>query len=156
VHAVGGVLMAEAQQTSDATFRLFDWNRPGPDGHPRKLHIQESLKSIDWSAGPVQPVKPQPLDGLPPGIKGERLVACDYFQLDRYPLTGSFPVPYAGQLSIWLVLEGTARLKREGNNYHRDFHAGETVLIPASAHELSWQNTTDETILLGVRAAAKG
>src|SRR5690606_7579266 len=57
VHAVGGgVVMAEVQQASDATFRLHDWNRLGPDGKPRQLHIQEGLEAIDWSQGPVNPV----------------------------------------------------------------------------------------------------
>src|SRR5262249_49482861 len=47
VHAVGGgVLLAEVQQTSDATFRLFDWNRIQPDGTRRPLHIEQSLASI--------------------------------------------------------------------------------------------------------------
>ena len=60
VHAVGGgVLMAEVQQSSDATFRLFDWNRVATDGRPRELHIRQSLDSIDWSAGPTNPVSPR-------------------------------------------------------------------------------------------------
>ena len=57
VHAVGGgVLMAEVQQTSDATFRLFDWNRKDAQGKSRPLHIREALACIDWSRGPVEPV----------------------------------------------------------------------------------------------------
>src|SRR5262245_26441987 len=60
VHAVGGgVLFAEIQQTSDATFRLFDWNRRDAQGQPRKLHIQESLACIDWTRGPVTPLHVQ-------------------------------------------------------------------------------------------------
>jgi mannose-6-phosphate isomerase len=48
VHAVGGgVLMAEVQQTSDATFRLFDWNRRDAAGKARTLHIEEGLACID-------------------------------------------------------------------------------------------------------------
>src|SRR5205823_1669577 len=58
VHAVGGgVLMAEVQQTSDATFRLFDWNRRDSAGVARKLHIEEALACIDWNGGPVEPVR---------------------------------------------------------------------------------------------------
>ena len=59
VHALGaGLVVAEIQQASDTTFRLFDWNRVGPDGKPRQLHIEESLAAIDYSAGPVQPQVP--------------------------------------------------------------------------------------------------
>src|SRR5207302_4044201 len=58
VHAVGGgVLLAEIQQTSDATFRLFDWNRRDAHGKSRPLHIEESLASIHWDQGPVQPMR---------------------------------------------------------------------------------------------------
>ena len=67
VHAVGGgVLIAEVQQSSDATFRLFDWNRPGPDGKPRTLHTAEALRSIDWTAGPVSPAQGRAIPGLAP------------------------------------------------------------------------------------------
>ena len=60
VHAVGGgVLMAEVQQTSDATFRLFDWNRRDAQGRSRQLHIEEALACIDWNSGPVHPVRPE-------------------------------------------------------------------------------------------------
>src|SRR5271163_3453861 len=69
VHAVGGgVLIAEVQQTSDATFRLFDWNRRDAGGKARTLHVEEALACIDWKAGPVRPVRatgyPQPADEM--------------------------------------------------------------------------------------------
>src|SRR5262249_31265090 len=64
VHAVGGgVLMAEIQQTSDATFRLFDWNRTDAQGRGRLLHIEQALACIDWQRGPVNPTKARGLDG---------------------------------------------------------------------------------------------
>jgi mannose-6-phosphate isomerase len=138
VHAVGGgVLMAEVQQTSDATFRLFDWNRPGSDGKPRALHLRESLESINWSAGPVRPVEPVALPELPAGGHGERLVRCRYFELDRFTLDGAWALPSAGRLSLWLVLDGQAEL-RSAAGYRRALRGGETVLVPASAEALSW------------------
>src|SRR5207247_10362476 len=61
VHAIGaGVLLAEIQQMSDATFRVFDWNRVGDDGTPRPLHIREAMESIDFDRGPVNPITPDP------------------------------------------------------------------------------------------------
>ncbi len=57
VHAVGGgVLMAEIQQTSDATFRLFDWNRVDAEGKSRTLHIEQSIAATHWDYGPVKPI----------------------------------------------------------------------------------------------------
>ncbi|MFO0910716.1 MAG: type I phosphomannose isomerase catalytic subunit [Isosphaeraceae bacterium] len=139
VHAVGGgVVMAEVQQSSDATFRLYDWNRPGPDGNPRPLHIRESLESINWSAGPVSPAMGRPLSALPEGVFGERLVTCDIFHLDRYHAGSSFAWQPPDRLSIWLVVDGRARLSAE-SGYQRTFERGETVLIPATAGSLRWE-----------------
>lgn len=64
VHAVGGgVLLAEIQQTSDATFRLYDWDRKDAAGQPRTLHIEQALASIDWTQGPCDPVPAWPTHG---------------------------------------------------------------------------------------------
>ena len=60
VHAIGGgLLIAEIQQSSDVTYRLFDWNRLGPDGEPRQLHIDEALACIDFNYGPGGPQIPK-------------------------------------------------------------------------------------------------
>ena len=49
VHAIGaGIVIFEVQQNSDTTYRVFDWNRPGLDGRPRKLHVEQSLQCIDF------------------------------------------------------------------------------------------------------------
>jgi mannose-6-phosphate isomerase len=164
VHAVGGgVLMAEVQQTSDVTFRLFDWNRPGPDGKPRALHRQEALLAIDWSAGPVGPTTPRPIAPLPRGVRGERLVACPHFSIDRFELTagllpmpipvestGTLDLPYPQQLSLWMLLEGAAMLVGKTSGYRRTVRQGETVLVPATAGDLCWASGAGVTTLLGI------
>jgi len=139
VHAVGGgVLLAEVQQSSDATFRLFDWNRPGPDGRPRPLHHKAALRAIDWSAGPVRPATPQPLENPCPGAEGEMLVRCPFFRLDRYRIVRELPVPYPGRMSVWMLLDGQAELRSPEADYRRPFRAGQTVLIPATSGPLNW------------------
>ena len=83
VHAIGaGVLLAEIQQTSDATFRVYDWGRVGPDGKPRTLHIEQALESIDFERGPVEPITPriEPLSG---GGNCEHFSRSAYFALER-------------------------------------------------------------------------
>jgi mannose-6-phosphate isomerase len=148
VHAVGGgVVIAEVQQTSDATFRLFDWNRVGTDGKPRQLHLRESLESIDWNAGPVNPVEPRPITGLPPGVRGESLVRCRYFEMDRYALESALPLPRPGRVSVWLVLEGEAELRSISGEYRRLLLRGETVLIPAASDGLSFVPSPRATLL---------
>jgi mannose-6-phosphate isomerase len=151
VHAVGGgVLMAEVQQTSDATFRLFDWNRLGTDGKPRTLHTKEALLSIDWSAGPVSPAEGVPMN-LPAPNRGQRLVACPYFRIDRFELAAPLEWPYRRQMSLGMVLEGSAELASRVTGYRRTFCTGETVLAPATAEGLVWNPSPQgPAVLLGV------
>lgn len=137
VHAVGGgVVMAEVQQTSDATFRLFDWNRVDSQGKPRELHLDQALESIDFQRGPVQPVLSQQLSASD-GAAIERLVQCPYFQLDRVTLSKTWQLQ-PNSLCVAMVLSGTVTLTTVGDEYRRQFHAGETVLIPARASQLRW------------------
>jgi mannose-6-phosphate isomerase len=152
VHAVGGgVVMAEVQQTSDATFRLFDWNRVGTDGKPRALHLEESLASINWQAGPVHPVAGKRLNDLPAGAAGEQMVTCPFFQLTRYRLAKNVALPTGQAISIWMVLAGTAELSQTGGTYRRRFGQGETVLLPVSAGPCQWNVRDGEATLLEVQ-----
>jgi mannose-6-phosphate isomerase len=64
VHAIdAGNLILEIQQNSDTTYRLYDWGRAGLDGKPRKLHVEESLRSILWSERPPELVRAAPTSG---------------------------------------------------------------------------------------------
>ena len=126
VHAIGaGLLVAEIQQASDTTFRLFDWNRVGRDGKPRQLHLEQSLDTIDYDRGPVPPQVPQPT-----GRSGvERLVACDKFVLDRWSFTQPTTAGGDERFHVMSVLDGAARVA--GDPTGRLLNTGETVLLPA-------------------------
>ncbi|MFO0863813.1 MAG: type I phosphomannose isomerase catalytic subunit [Gemmataceae bacterium] len=125
VHAVGGgVVMAEVQQASDATFRLYDWNRVGADGARRQLHIPEALESIDWSRGPVDPVVPV-LTRHEGDVREERLVHCDCFTLDRFILQAGANLETTGP-TIWMVLSGAATVGCTS------LVAGGSILVPAN------------------------
>ncbi|HUE71509.1 MAG TPA: type I phosphomannose isomerase catalytic subunit [Pirellulaceae bacterium] len=170
VHALGaGLVVAEIQQASDTTFRLFDWNRVGPDGKPRQLHVRESLDVIDYSAGPVSPQVPRPTER--PYV--QRLVECDKFILDRWTISrraGSQPVALASggrkppdgtvrmpdsseglrppladdRFHILAVLDGEIRLS--GDPSGEPLRKGQTALIPACLTESV--EVADESVLL--------
>jgi mannose-6-phosphate isomerase len=124
VHALGaGLVVAEIQQASDTTFRLYDWDRVGPDGKPRPLHVAEALAVIDERRGPVHPVVPQPTDR--PGV--ERLVACEKFVLNRWRPKGKGLAGGDDRFTLLSVLEGSVHL--EGLN--EPLQRGQTVLLPA-------------------------
>jgi mannose-6-phosphate isomerase len=140
VHALGaGLLVAEIQQASDTTYRLFDWNRTGPDGQPRKLHVDEALAAIDYSAHAVRPQQPQATDK--PQV--ERLVACDKFVLDRWRLDGQQTLGGDNRFHILSVLEGelfvgsSQAIASRGNTTSDEVSLlalipGQTVLLPAN------------------------
>jgi len=124
VHALGeGLVIAEIQQASDTTFRLFDWNRVGADGKPRDLHIKQSLEVTNFERGPVAPQQPQDAD--PTGR--ERLVDCDKFVLDRCAFTASQAIGGDDRFHLLVVIEGSLAVGEE------ELLLGETCLLPAAA-----------------------
>jgi mannose-6-phosphate isomerase len=139
VHALGeGLLVAEIQQSSDTTYRLFDWNRAGPDGVPRPLHVEQGLEAIDYDRGPVGPQRPQATDRA--GVS--RLVACEKFVLDRWRFDAPEPAGGDRRCHIITVLEGSLRVEHDPTG--REIPPGGTVLLPAERGqvELSPQGTT--------------
>ncbi|MGL4553410.1 MAG: type I phosphomannose isomerase catalytic subunit [Gemmataceae bacterium] len=131
VHAVGGgVLIAEVQQSSDATFRLFDWNRVGPDGKGRTLHVDQGLASIDWSAGPVAPTPAQGY-GTSARPLWQPLVRCRYFELSYVRQTEPFTLGGSGRMQAVMALHGEADLDTPDGPV--PVRRGQTVLLPAAA-----------------------
>ncbi len=126
VHAVGReVLIAELQQSSDTTFRLFDWNRAGPDGRPRPLHIDQGLDAVDFELGPLQPVLPVPLGGC-----RQRLTSCPYFVWERWSIDDSALLAGDGRMHVVAVIAGVARCPSAPGPASRP--RGTTLLLPAA------------------------
>lgn len=141
IHAAGGGLMvAEIQQSSDATFRLFDWNRTSFDGKPRELHIEKALEAIDWDQGPISPISPVQIPAGTPGVRAEKLVDGEAFRLERFEVQQSFPSPHVGEFTVWMVLDGKGWLSQPSTGYHREFTKGSTVVVPASTGKIEWKS----------------
>ena len=132
VHAIGGgLLVAEIQQSSDTTWRLFDWNRLGPDGRPRELHVAEALDTIDYAAGPVSPARPSTTEDS----QRERLVSCDKFVLDRWRLSESQQMPDDDRFHVLAVLAGSVTVSDDAVG--RPLKLGDTLLVPAKRSSTS-------------------
>jgi mannose-6-phosphate isomerase len=126
VHAVGGgVLMAEVQQTSDATYRLFDWNRKDARGQSRELHLADSLACIDWQRGPVEPLRAEAFGS--PRRARQSLVSCPYFSLDHVQEAEQFRCGGAGRLQAAMVLSGRGQWANG-----EELFAGQTWVLPAA------------------------
>ena len=136
IHAIdAGNLILEIQQNSDTTYRVYDWGRVGLDGSPRQLHVEESLKCIDWNDFEPETVCPGP---------GESLLAdCREFRLRKMDLEiSSNPVVLEqGEPRLVSVTAGSVQISgKEAVN-------GTTVLLPARS---SFEVTASEgaTILV--------
>ena len=130
VHAVGGgVLMAEIQQTSDATFRLFDWNRVDSKGISRKLHIDESIASIHWDKGPKEPIS-IPGFGLANDHLDLELVECPFFKLSYRREIEPFFFNGNDSPYVFMIVGGSAKAAYMGRE--EILRLGDTFLLPAS------------------------
>jgi mannose-6-phosphate isomerase len=142
VHALGaGLVIAEIQQSSDTTFRLFDWNRLGPNGKPRDLHVEQALQVTNFEQGPVSPQRPQPTEN-PSRV---RLVKCDYFTWDRWEFDGMRQLGGDGRSHILAIVRGAAIV--EGDPLKQPMTIGQTMLLPASLGSVSVSATQPTTIL---------
>ncbi|NDC53888.1 MAG: class I mannose-6-phosphate isomerase [Planctomycetia bacterium] len=126
VHAIGsGLLVAEIQQSSDVTYRLFDWNRAGPDGLPRPLHVEAGVEAVT-RFGPVVPVVPQ--HTVDPAV--DRLVTCAFFTFDEVRPARTWEIGGDDACHVLAVLEGTVIL--EGRWHLPAVGRGRTLLLPAA------------------------
>jgi mannose-6-phosphate isomerase len=141
VHAVGGgVLLAEIQETSDVTFRLYDWDRVDRHGRSRELHVEESFASIHWDAGPVEPVAVG--DWTRPATREVPLVRCGSFTLDFRQASHPITI-HGGRLQTLIVVGGEATWD-DGERVQ----AGEAWVLPAAMARRELRPAGDVALLL--------
>lgn len=128
VHAIGeGILLAEIQQSSDLTFRLYDWGRLGSDGRPRPLHIEQALSCIDFARGPLGTATPRLLHSGP--LQSEELVRCEQFVIHRHTHRETLSIPDDERFHVLLVFNGAPTLA--AGDEALVLPRGTTVLLPA-------------------------
>jgi mannose-6-phosphate isomerase len=120
LHAIGGGLVIfEIQQNSDTTYRVFDWNRVGLDGQPRQLHVEESLRCIDYTD--TNPAVSHGQDG--------DLVSCVYFRTSQHTLAAGQELALggAGEFRLLAVVSGCGMVGKVA------LQAGDHALVPADS-----------------------
>jgi mannose-6-phosphate isomerase len=129
VHALGaGVVLYEVQQASDLTFRIHDYHRPGLDGKPRPLHVEQALEVIDFKAALPGPMGWRELPGA--GEEGGMLVDCEHFHLHLRCLAGSRVSHRAAEsFQALTVVQGKALVR--GQRQECALGPGDTALVPA-------------------------
>ena len=144
VHALGeGLVIAEIQQASNTTYRLFDWNRMGLDGKPRPLHIEESLEVSDYERGAVSPQVPTvQAEGW------EQLVECEKFlflrkQFDEAGQTATMADNNC--FHIVSAIEGEVRLIC--GEFQEELTRGQTMLIPAVCGRFEIESGSAATVI---------
>jgi len=134
IHAIGaGIVLAEVQQTSDLTYRVFDWNRAGLDGRPRPLHVQEALATIDFDSlgGAKFGDKVRPRMKKLPGGRRLALVANDKFEMEVLELSRALAIPANPErFSCVVFIEGAGEVG--GGGAAERFAKGASFLLPAA------------------------
>ena len=134
VHAIGaGSFIAEIQQTSNITYRIYDYGRVGADGKPRELHTELAKEAIDYTVLPdyrthYETAKDRPVE----------LVSCPYFTTSVLRIENSVTRPVAAHdsFSVYICMDGAATLT-DSNGNSIELHRGETCLIPAETTEVT-------------------
>ena len=144
LHAImGGIIIAEIQQNSNTTYRVYDWNRVGADGNPRPLHIDKALDVINFDQ--VEPSLKEPVFlSDSDGIRASRLCANPYFVTEKVAMDAG--ASYRGfclgaTMEIWGVVEGQITVN------DLPLTAVHFTLLPATMGEFQIKAKTDAVLL---------
>ena len=139
IHAIGaGAFVAEIQQTSDITYRIYDYGRLGLDGKPRELHVEQAKQAIDYTVYPDYKTEYSPVKNAE-----TPLVECKYFTTSLFDLDK----PVSKNLSaldsfvVVMCVAGKGVLvdnEGDGSVHKIEIRQGETVLIPATSSTIEF------------------
>jgi mannose-6-phosphate isomerase len=131
VHAIGaGLVVAEIQQTSDITYRIYDFDRVDASGNTRELHIDLALEAINYNTVETKKEYTKNVN------ESNEVVDCPYFTTNFVPLDGEIIVSKSGEtFTVYMCVEGTFEI--DFNNTKLQYKKGDTVLIPAAMNAFS-------------------
>ena len=137
IHAIGaGCFVAEIQQTSDVTYRIYDFKRKDKNGNYRELHTQLASESIDYTVLDNYRTVYEPVKN-----EGTQVVTCPYFTTAVYDLDEPMTLDYSelDSFVILIAVKGGGQLISEGEEM--SFQMGDTVLLPATTKEIKVEGT---------------
>lgn len=131
IHAIGaGIVIAEIQQTSDITYRIYDWDRVDAQGKSRELHIEQALDAMNYNTTNTQKQYSKEEN------KSNTMVDCPYFTTNYLPLNGTADIMKDGSsFTVYICTEGEYVFEAGGQTY--SFKMGDTILVPASLKAFS-------------------
>lgn len=141
IHAIGGgIVISEIQQTSDITYRVYDWDRTDAQGKSRELHIEQALEAMNYNTTDAQKKYTKQQN------KSNPVVDCPYFTTNYLPLSGNVEVHKNGScFTVYICTEGEYSIELSDATY--SFKMGDTVLMPAALESYQLKG---EAVLLEV------
>lgn len=136
-HGIGaGTMVAEIQESSDLTYRMYDYNRVGKDGKKRELHVQKSLDVTNLNASPkYEHRKATVIDK--DDHKEETLCECKYFSTERWISNNNEVINYQSDdnsFKVILVLDGQGKIKCKDDSF--DYQKGDCIFVPANSEDI--------------------
>lgn len=140
VHAIGaGLVLAEIQQNSDLTYRLYDWGRLQEDGKPRALHLDKATEVIHYGQRPPRPTRGFVVDDS----DTRRIIfgACRYFAAELVSLSTGWYTRDTRNASFHLLLGVAGNIMVETDTGNENLSPGDVVLVPAELSRYSLRGT---------------
>jgi len=145
VHAIGkGIILAEVQQNSDTTYRVYDYNRVGADGKTRELHVEKSLETIDFAQAKNESKNIKGLKiAINENVSKTVKIANKYFSVELYKLNGGSIREEAdgSKFYAYIVCKGAGSIVYSGGEI--PIKMGETILIPANMGKYEIKGTLE-------------
>ena len=131
IHAIGaGVMLVEIQQTSDITYRVYDWDRTDVDGNSRELHTEQAINAIDFKSQKSYKTAYTKVEN-----ESSEIVSCPYFTTNVLSLDKNISINHSDKDSFVIYMCVKGNVSFQYKNQTESLSVGETLLVPASIKE---------------------
>ena len=132
MHAIGaGIMVLETQQSSDTTYRVYDFDRKDDQGNLRELHLEKSIDVLTIG----EPANSRPVTTKVDDLKSTLLVASDFFAVYKWEISGKADFEKTADYSLFSVLDGQGSLKVDGQDY--EIAKGSHFILPSDVQ--AWE-----------------